>query len=487
VIEDKLAEKLDKIIPQRVGENPSAEKANNPSDTESGIRKKSKKSRRRSRSSSADSETGSSDTETQKRLEAANAGLRDALQRQDTYSMKFPKPRKLLPNDYPDSALEQPLLLRALVQEMVYPAEGTPLSKYIESSVAFLKEQKRKRAKKLAVKVAKPDRRDLGRHLYFVTCSPFHSDKFQPAPFRALVDTGAANSLIHTSVVNRLGVPYQPIKLSLATATGTDDTAVQGLLHMKFGLRAKTGRVLLCCTTFVVTTRLNGMQAIIGAEFLMDNDAVSHVSKKSIGITVGNDLELVAISPVDYVAQNDGVACGDSAEILQLTCQGCGNKNGHRATTPIYDTPLVIRHTSWTQAKTELGSTVDTLELDSYYRCEKEQELQPLDAAASGHQAEELNTESWGEIPTLSHVFKEPFQNETLPPSEEAFGSPEELKFEVLDKSISLDDADYSGCPPEWYKPLRALLDDFHDRFSKKKLDIEITDKYEADLKTLPG
>ncbi len=55
----------------------------------------------------------------------------------------------------------------------------------------------------------------------------------------------------------------------------------------------------------------------------------------------------------------------------------------------------------------------------------------------------------------------------------------------ILDKKLSLEDADYSECPPEYLDKLKNILDEFDDRFSKSKLDIEITDMYEADLETV--
>ena len=86
------------------------------------------------------------------------------------------------------------------------------------------------------------------------------------------------------------------------------------------------------------------------------------------------------------------------------------------------------------------------------------------------------------DLDIFTHSFKKEFENETLPPSEESFEESVELKFEVLDKTISLEDGDYSGCPTQWLVPLKSLLRDFHDHFSQKKLDIEVIDLYEADL-----
>jgi len=87
----------------------------------------------------------------------------------------------------------------------------------------------------------------------------------------------------------------------------------------------------------------------------------------------------------------------------------------------------------------------------------------------------------------FNHNIDADFENETLPPSEQFFDNTYELKFEALEKKLTLDDADYSDCPRESLMPLRRMLDEYEDRFSKSKLDLETTSLYEASLPTLPG
>jgi hypothetical protein len=83
--------------------------------------------------------------------------------------------------------------------------------------------------------------------------------------------------------------------------------------------------------------------------------------------------------------------------------------------------------------------------------------------------------------------MKTEYIDETLPEATEMFEDSQELKEEVLTKKITLADGDYSQCPPEHLSKLMNLLNDFKDRFSESKLDLEITDMYTADLETLPG
>jgi hypothetical protein len=86
-----------------------------------------------------------------------------------------------------------------------------------------------------------------------------------------------------------------------------------------------------------------------------------------------------------------------------------------------------------------------------------------------------------------SHRIKEEYNEETLPESSSFFDDSQELKEEILKKKITLADGDYSECPPEHLPKLMNLLEDFKDRFSESKLDLEITDMYTASLETTPG
>ncbi len=58
----------------------------------------------------------------------------------------------------------------------------------------------------------------------------------------------------------------------------------------------------------------------------------------------------------------------------------------------------------------------------------------------------------------------------------------QELKFELLEKTITLEAADYSDCPAEYLQPLKDLLNNFSHRFSKSKLDLEITKLFHSRL-----
>ena len=68
--------------------------------------------------------------------------------------MKFQKPRILTENNYPDADISQPKLFKKLVHEVIYPPENSPLDKYIDTTVSFLKEKIRLKNKKVDVNLS---------------------------------------------------------------------------------------------------------------------------------------------------------------------------------------------------------------------------------------------------------------------------------------------------------------------------------------------
>jgi predicted aspartyl protease len=79
---------------------------------------------------------------------------------------------------------------------------------------------------------------DLGSKLFFTQC---HIGNDNENTFSALADTGATNSLMHTSVAHRLNIEYKPLKIGISTATGVDNDAVNGISHIRFKLKATDG------------------------------------------------------------------------------------------------------------------------------------------------------------------------------------------------------------------------------------------------------
>jgi len=60
--------------------------------------------------------------------------------------MKFPKPRNLTENSYPDLTEDQPTLLNKLVQA-IKPIENSAYDQYIDSTIAFIKSKSKEDSK----------------------------------------------------------------------------------------------------------------------------------------------------------------------------------------------------------------------------------------------------------------------------------------------------------------------------------------------------
>ena len=61
--------------------------------------------------------------------------------------MKFPKPRILLKNEYPDLSVNQPELYRKMIKEIVYPELGSVKDRYIDETIAILKKRAKQKVK----------------------------------------------------------------------------------------------------------------------------------------------------------------------------------------------------------------------------------------------------------------------------------------------------------------------------------------------------
>ena len=154
--------------------------------------------------------------------------------------MKFSKPKILQENNYPDLDISQPALLKRLVDEIIYPPENYPISDYIDT-------------------------------LFFAKLCLTDNNNTHNA-VGALIDTGAANSLLHESVVQKYKIPYEPVSLRLCTANGFDDNAIIGKCHLKFIFHDSNNNQMTRCTNFIISKKLNNLECILGAEFLFSED-----------------------------------------------------------------------------------------------------------------------------------------------------------------------------------------------------------------------
>jgi len=360
--------------------------------------------------------------------------------------MKFSKPRVLTENIYPDLDLTQPNLLHKM-REVVYPDQSSPYDQYLDTSIKFLKDKAKAKLNKVDVNRISSN---VKRTLPFTKLCISNVNHLQ---IFSLVDTGASNSLIHISVINELNIPYDPISLTLATASGTDENALIGKCHLPFTIHLDNGTEVKFCTNFIVTTRLNDLQAILGAEFLLSNN--KSILLNSLGMNIFCDKNEIRV-PITNEPGPYSICKKSHSFSTDYSCKKC-------ATNP---SPLL----------TELISIENISLLES--------ELPELHLP----QIPDITYPTSNEIESVfSHSFKSELVDEKIPPSDEFFDDSQEIKFDALDKKLSIEDGDYSECPPEYLKPLKKLMNKFSDRFSSYKLDLEVTDMYTADLDTEPG
>ena len=390
--------------------------------------------------------------------------------------MKFPKPRTLSFNDHDDLATPQPKLFKELVNDIIFPPEGSPRDRYLQSTIDDLKERSRKKSK--AIKL---NQLFINRQLYFLNiCLNPEKGMKKDTNVKGLVDTGAANSLIHTDIIKRYGIKYEPGSMVICTATGTDSVSIKGTAHIKFRMRTTKNNIIETCANFIVTEKLNGMDCILGADFLMENNNVVNVSKNCLvwrendslhRVRIADSAELEKLETINIYTQKH------AHKILfkpEIECKDCLqlDKNSHKADTKVLrgrdvnGHPIIICEDKENGEKILKQNLVNTSEY--------------IDA----------NTEESTLNPTIgvySHSVQHNYEEETLPDSADLFADSQELKEEILEKKISINDGDYSHCPPEHLGKLMSLMEDFKDRFSESKLDLEITDMYTADLETIPG
>ena len=195
--------------------------------------------------------------------------------------MTFPRPRVLMENRYPDSPLSHPQIFETMVQSTINPPQHSPMDAYLQQSIDFLKEMQRKKG--AAVKL---NNCTIGSNLYFTNIS-LNRDT---GVIKCLVDTGATNSLIHSSIAKQLNLKVQPIRLKLATATGVSEDAIKGISHVSLHFHSSTGKKITFCTNIIVSDQLNGLQAILGAEFLLDATRVHAINGTSIMVIKENTI-----------------------------------------------------------------------------------------------------------------------------------------------------------------------------------------------------
>jgi dUTPase len=347
--------------------------------------------------------------------------------------LKFPKPKVLEDNLYPDDTTSVPLLFKKMIT-LINPPHNDPMDTYINTTIEHVKA-----VKKLSSVTALNNCTITG-NLFFVNIifEPFSIE------VKALIDTGASNSLMNITLANKLNLKIEPVNLILQTATGASPTAIKGILHEKFYFPLKYGVKLSFCTNFVVSDQTNNFDIILGAEFLMDPTKVHSIAPSHIKVYTKDKTEIK----------------------IPLT----QNKNNNTTISSIPTCSFRILNPS-----------------DIENICSA-QIVDPADIEGDIQSASLLNKtqNELKHISSFSHSFQGKIINETLPPSTELFDESYELNHDILDKKYTIHDADFQNCPTSYLEPLKLLLTEYNDRFSTSKLDLETTDMYVADLPTIP-
>jgi len=103
-----------------------------------------------------------------------------------TNMMKFPKPRQLTINSYPDLEEDQPAILNKLVTTTVKPPAQSKEDEYLEATIKYIKKREKENNTKIKLYNA-----NVGRKLFFAHIA------FPPSEeeILCLIDTGASNSI----------------------------------------------------------------------------------------------------------------------------------------------------------------------------------------------------------------------------------------------------------------------------------------------------
>jgi hypothetical protein len=265
------------------------------------------------------------------------------------YSMKFPNPKQLFENEYPDLNLMQPELIKHFVQDIAYPQANSLMDKYITQTIDYMKnakkarldEKNKKKVKNNNTKIVENKQKEdeqlvsvntctLGNSLYIVV-HQWETDNYAYYPFKALADTGSTNSLIHISIVNRYNIPYKPMRLGLSTCGGVDDNSIKGIAHMRIKLRTRKGNYVRYCVNFLVSNKLNGLEAIIGNEILYNTDLVRLTMFENIEIFVPGGLEYIRTikdKDIEQLESESIYTHTQNETCFDKICKDCDNQNG---------------------------------------------------------------------------------------------------------------------------------------------------------------
>lgn len=243
------------------------------------------------------------------------------------------KPHMLAENVHPEINISKPDLFKKLIHDVIYPDKHSDMQRYYDITLDFLKGQSHRKIDKISVNA----NANIHMHKLLFLDLCFDVPRSVPdhlsAPMdtggknsllhehvSALIDTGCERSLLHESVAKKLRISYEPLSLTLCTASGNDKQAVVGKCHLQFITHDHLGRDLLCCNDFVVTKKLNNLQAILGVDFLFKNDRTIAINNYFMQLNYGDIQFKVPVAPKRLLG---GKCRKNAVEYIDITCGDC--------------------------------------------------------------------------------------------------------------------------------------------------------------------
>ena len=238
-------------------------------------------------------------------------------------SYKFARPRIYVSNDYPDSEISRLERLRNLVLT-VGPKKrpeqyNALLTRLLRLSLPL---PKKKGEKIVEVK------------LNSMTASPslkLAALNLEGLSVYALADTGSSHCLLTVETFSRLeNALLLPVKVTMKVAGSVMNDNVIGKTTMTVVLMTEQGDKVPFELSFYVAHVLNGYDAILGADFLMNEDKMSAITPSNLIVKAGNAdkciplLEQSAHAPQlnHIVMEQSAVIPADSSVQVKLKLPG---------------------------------------------------------------------------------------------------------------------------------------------------------------------
>ena len=194
-------------------------------------------------------------------------------------SYKFSKPRIYVANDYPDSGETVLERLQYLAQNMG-PKERT--REYNDNVTRLMQLSKPNKIKKKPRTVVSINSINNGPTVKLIKLN------LKDISITALMDTGSTHCLISAENYQKLtGNYFIPMKLHMKVAGHVLKDNVIGKANIPVEFKTNQNRNIIIILEFLIAHALNGYDAIIGADFLMNEKILTAITPKSLILSPG--------------------------------------------------------------------------------------------------------------------------------------------------------------------------------------------------------